>query len=108
VEWQRVHTDDEVRAIVEDADSLLGVIHEGMAQHSEGDLTKYSGRVEAIRMIDGEHANVDYTLLFDGQPQFGVRTGTAVKIAGVWKVSRDTECALLSLGDITCPARANP
>ena len=55
-------------------------------------------------MIDSDHASVDYTLLFAGQPQFGVRTGTAVRIDGVWKVSRDTECALLALGAVACPA----
>jgi hypothetical protein len=51
---------------------------------------------------------VDYTLLWDGVPQLGRRTGAAVKIGGVWKVSRDTECALLSLGGLTCPPRSNP
>ena len=108
VEWQRVHTDDEIRTFVEDAESLLDAIHEGMAQHSESDLAKYSGVVNAIRMIDADHASVDYTLLFAGQPQFGVRTGTAVRVGGVWKVSRDTECALLALGNVSCPARVNP
>ena len=81
-------------------------------RHTDGvgrseDLTKYSGRVEAVRMIDAAHATVDYTLLFGGQAQFGTRTGTAVKIDGAWKVSRDTECALLALGGITCPPRSD-
>ncbi len=106
--WLRGQTDDEIRATFEDAESLLDAIHEGMAQHSESDLTKYSGVVNAIRMIDADHASVDYTLLFAGQPQFGVRTGTAVRIDGAWKVSRDTECALLALGNVSCPARTNP
>jgi hypothetical protein len=108
VGWLRNHPDDETRATVEDGDALLGAIHQGLAQHSEADLARYSGVVNAIRSIDADHASVDYTLLFAGQPQFGVRTGTAVRIDGTWKVSRDTECALLSLGGITCPAGSTP
>jgi hypothetical protein len=103
VSWLRNHPDDETRAIVEDADALLGVIHQGLAQHSASDLEKYSGTVSAIRTLDADHAEVDYVLLFDGRPQFGVRTGIAVRINGHWMVSRATECSLLSLGGITCP-----
>ena len=104
VAWLRYHPDDETRSIVEDADALLPSIHEGLAQHSASDLLKYSGTVSAIRMLDADHAEVDYILLFDGRPQFGVRTGIAVRINGHWMVSRATECSLLSLGGITCPA----
>ena len=103
VAWLRYHPDDETRSIVEDADALLPSIHEGLAQHSASDLLKYSGTVSAIRMLDADHAEVDYILLFDGRPQFGVRTGIAVRINGHWMVSRVTECSLLSLGGITCP-----
>jgi len=103
VAWLRNHPDDETRVIVEDADALLSSIHQGLAQHSEADLMKYSGTVSAVRMLDADHAEVDYSLLFDGRPQFGVRTGIAVRIDGHWMVSRATECSLLSLGGITCP-----
>jgi hypothetical protein len=103
VAWLRDHPDDETRLIVEDADALLPAIHQGLAQHSADDLAKYSGTVSDIRMLDADHAEVQYTLLHDGQPQFGLRTGTAVRIDGTWMVSRATECALLSLGGIVCP-----
>ena len=103
VAWLKDHPDDETRRIVEDADVLLDSIHEGLAQHSAEDLAGYSGTVSAIRMLDADHAEVQYTLLHDGQPQFGLRTGVAVRIDGRWMVSRATECALLSLGGITCP-----
>ncbi len=104
VAWLRNHPDDETRAIIEDGDALLDVIHQGLAQHSPEDLTKYSGTVQAVRMLDADHAEVEYTLLFDGHPQFGLRTGVAVRIDGQWRVSRATECALLSLGGLSCPA----
>lgn len=108
VSWLRRQTDEEIRATFEDADAIIGAIHQGMAQKTEADLARYTGQVDAIRLSDPEHAVVDYTLLFNGQPQFGRRTGAAVKIDGLWKVSRDTECALLALGGITCPPRSNP
>ena len=103
VAWLHNHPDDDTRVIVEDADALLESIHQGLAQHSAADLEKYSGTVSAIRMLDADHAEVQYTLLFAGQPQFGLRTGVAVRIDGRWMVSRATECALLSLGGIVCP-----
>ncbi len=93
--WLHNHPDDDTRVIVEDGDALLDVIHQGLAQHSPADLEKYSGAVSAVRMLDVDHAEVQYTLLFDGRSQFGVRTGVAVRLDGSWRVSRATECSLL-------------
>jgi hypothetical protein len=103
VAWLRTRTDAETRALVEDADSLLESIHEGQAQHTPEQLAQYSGTVSGIRMLDADHAEVQYTLLLAGQPQFGLRTGVAVRIDGRWLVSRATVCSMLSLGGITCP-----
>jgi hypothetical protein len=61
---------------VEDADALLDAIHQGLAQHTPEDLALYSGSRSAIRMPDADRAEVQYMLLHDGQPQFGLRTGT--------------------------------
>jgi hypothetical protein len=47
-----------------------------MPQHSEADLAKYPGRVESVQVTDPDHAVVVYTLLFDGVPEFGRRSGT--------------------------------
>jgi hypothetical protein len=99
------HTDDQVRALIEDGDSILDAIRAGWAQHSTADLAKYSGRADTIQMIDADHATVQYTLLWNGQSQFGQRTGAAIRTNGTWQVSRDTECQLLTLGGITCPPR---
>jgi hypothetical protein len=76
-----------------------------VAQHSAADLAKYSGRVDSVEIVDDTHANVVYSILFDGSPEFALRPGEAVKIDGVWKVSRDTVCALLEIGGISCPPR---
>jgi hypothetical protein len=104
--WLRDQNDDEIRATFEDADSILDAIHQGMAQHSQEDLAKYSGHVDSIQITDPEHAVIEYTLLWNGQAQFGTRTGAVLKIDGAWRVSRDTECALLSLGNVPCPPRS--
>jgi hypothetical protein len=103
VAWLRDHPDDQTRILVEDADALLDAIHQGLAQHTADDLAQYSGTVSAIRMLDDDHAEVQYMLLHAGQSQFGLRTGVAARIDGRWMVSRATECALLSLGGISCP-----
>jgi hypothetical protein len=101
-------TDDKVRALIEDGESILEAIHAGLAQHTPDDLAKFSGRADTVQLIDADHATVQYTLLYNGQPLYGQRTGAAVKVDGNWQVSRDTECELLALGGITCPPRAQP
>jgi hypothetical protein len=101
--WMDNYTDDDFRALVEDADAILPAIHEGLAQHSPEDLDKYSGTVSSVRMLDADHAEVQYTSLFAGSPMFGLRNGVAVRIDGRWLVSRATMCSMLSLGGITCP-----
>jgi hypothetical protein len=77
-----------------------------MAQHSPENLARYSGRVDSITLVDETHADVVYSILFDGIPQYAERRGRAIKIDGTWMVSRDTVCALLTLGGITCPPPA--
>jgi hypothetical protein len=107
VTWLRDQNDDEIRATIEDADSILGAMHEGMRQYSSN-LPKYSGYANSVEVVDADHAVIDYTLLLDGAPLWGRRTGAAIKIDGVWKVSRDTECSLLAVGSIMCPPRSSP
>jgi hypothetical protein len=40
-------------------------------------------RVDSVALTDATHADVRYTLLFDGQPRY-VQAGGAVKIDGRW------------------------
>jgi hypothetical protein len=94
--------------VVEDFASIRAAHEEGVAQHSADDLAKYAGRVDSVRIVDDTHADVVYSVLFNGVPQFALRPGEAIKIDGVWKVSRDTVCDLLKLGGITCPPRDGP
>jgi hypothetical protein len=91
--------------VVEDFPSIRDAHEQGVAQHSAADLAKYSGRVDSVQIVDDAHANVVYSILFNGAPQFAYRPGEAIKIDGVWKVSRDTVCDLLEVGGIPCPPR---
>jgi hypothetical protein len=103
--WMNAENRDDISAYVEDADSILEAHRQGLAQHTPEDLAKYSGRVDSIEVIDAAHADVRYTILWDGTPQYAFQPGQAVKIDGTWMVSRDTVCALLAHGGITCPPR---
>jgi hypothetical protein len=103
--WMNAQPHDQIGEYVEDHASILESLRQGMAQHSSGGLAKYSGRVESVQILDATHAAVRYTILLDDNPQFANQPGAAIKIDGVWKVSRDTVCNLLTFGGITCPPR---
>ncbi len=103
--WINAHPHDDVGDYVEDAPSIINSLRQGMAQHTASDLAKYSGRIESVEMTDTTHAAVRYSILFDGYPQYANQPGEAIKIDGVWKVSRETVCHLLTFGGITCPPR---
>lgn len=102
--WIDAQPKDAIDAFVEDYASIRDAHRQGMAQHSPESLTRYSGRVDSITVVDDTHADVVYSILFDGIPQYGHRAGEAVKIDGTWMVTRATVCDLLALGGITCPA----
>jgi len=104
--WLDAQERNAMDGIVEDFASIAATHLEGMHQHSEADLAKYSGRVDSVTIIDATHADVRYTVLFDGRPQFSMVPGQAIKIDGRWMVSRETVCNLLKNGGLTCPPRA--
>jgi hypothetical protein len=103
--WIDAQPKDALDEYVEDFESIADSLRQGIAQHTAEDVAKYSGRVDSIQIIDATHADVRYTILFDGAPQYAQQPGQAIKIDGVWKVTRDTVCNLLEFGGITCPAR---
>ena len=106
--WLDSPTRDGVDQYVDDFASIRDAVREGMAQHTPQDLAGFSGRVESVVIADPTHADVVYTVLHDGAPQYANRPGKAVKVDGTWKVTRDTECALLAVGGVTCPPRTTP
>ena len=76
-----------------------------MAQHSSTRLAAYSGRVGTVRMTSERSATFDYDVLNGGSVVIPGQHGVAVLVDGHWKVSRDTVCALLAQGGISCPPR---
>jgi len=64
----------------------------------------YTGRVDAITRIDEDDADVIFSFRCDGRPAApSNQPGRAVKIDGVWMVSRDTVCATFAIGQARCP-----
>lgn len=101
--WADSATDADLDAIAEDPEAVRAPSHEGWDQHPT-DLALYDSRVESIRLIDSDHAQVVYTILYRGRVAYGNRLGSAVRVDGEWKVSTETVCGMLTLGGIRCPA----
>jgi len=104
--WIDAQPHDNVAAYVEDAASILDSLREGMAQHTPDDLAKYSGRVDFVQIVDPTHANVRYSILWDGHDSIPYQDGAAIKVDGRWMVTRETVCALLAVGNVHCPPRS--
>lgn len=88
--------------MVEDFDALVETLRAAAAD--VGNPQAYSGQVDAVTSIDGDRAEVVYSLLANGQPAYPGMRGSAVRIDGVWKVSRETICDYVAIGRIRCPA----
>jgi hypothetical protein len=106
--WLNGKNLDQAAPWIEDFASMRDSEAQGFAQHTPQEIEGYGGQVESVTVADPTHADVVYTLLYDGQPMYANRAGKAVKVGGKWLVTRDTACGLLSLGGITCPARTTP
>ena len=103
--WLNAGDRDAMDDVIEDYAAIGDAHRAGIAQHTAGDLALYSGRVEAVRALDDTHVSVTYTVLHGGRPAYANQAGIAVKVDGRWLVSRETVCALLGYGGISCPPR---
>jgi hypothetical protein len=101
--WIDAQPHDAVQQYVQDYASIADPLRQGMVQHTSAALTRYTGRVDSVTLVDATHAKVRYTILFSGQPQYERLPGDALKIDGRWVVSRNTVCDLLAKGNIICP-----
>lgn len=95
------HTEESQRATIEDADSILDAIRQGLAQYPDR-LPFYTGSLDALTFKGPDRASIRFTLYYKGQPAY-TRDGDVVRVDGQWKVTRATECAFLAQGGITCP-----
>jgi len=54
--------------------------------------------------IDGEVAVVQYDLLFGGTPTYTDLSGDAVLVDGVWMVTREMFCGMMTSARVGCPS----
>ena len=70
-------------------------------------LDKITARVDEVRFLNPTTAGVryTYTIVLPGYyiPEMPNRIGRVVLADSTWKVTRDTACADLALGGVTCP-----
>ncbi|MXZ68913.1 MAG: hypothetical protein F4Z17_08050 [Acidimicrobiia bacterium] len=55
-------------------------------------------------VIDGDRAEVTYNVLFGGSVTYSDLAGDAVKVDGVWMVSRDRFCGFMASARVSCPS----
>jgi len=104
--WINAQPKDALEGIVEDFASIADVHRQGTAQHTDADLATYAGQVDSVKIVSPTRAEVQYTILHNGVPDFSRMPGEAVKIDGKWMVTRQTVCNLLKYGGLTCPPRS--
>ena len=89
--------------LLEDGEALRGALSQPAPALS---AEPHSARVDAIHLVDDTHADVTFSILDqNGNAVLPSQQGAAVKIDGIWRVSRDTYCALVAKGGIQCPPR---
>jgi hypothetical protein len=54
-------------------------------------------------VIDGDTAQVTYTLMFAGNPTYPGLEGDAVRTDDGWRISRDMFCGIMSSARVGCP-----
>jgi hypothetical protein len=103
--WIDTKPRDAVGAFVEDfAGIRSSILH--AAATAPLPVDDYTGRVDSVTMIDAAHANVVYDFLNGGAVVVPGQHGVAVKIGGVWRVTRETVCEALAIGGTQCPPRS--
>jgi hypothetical protein len=55
-------------------------------------------------VVNGDEAEVVYTIFFSGNPTYPGQPGSATRVNGEWKVSRDMFCGLMASARSACPA----
>jgi hypothetical protein len=81
--------------LLQDGQQFASFVH-SQAKTSLGSLVlAASGKVSAVRLQPADHASVTYSILLGGKTVAKNLSGTAVYIAGGWKVAVTTFCALV-------------
>ncbi len=95
-------TFEEKAAVLVDAAGLEDTVAAYAATgESVGGVTT---EVNAV-VIEGETAEVTYTLMFAANPTYPGLKGDAVLTEDGWKISRDMFCGIMSSARVGCPTR---
>src|SRR5262249_26932961 len=98
-------TAEERLSRIDNSEGLEGLRQEILVHYPQVPLDKISDRVEEVRFLNRTTAAVCYTIILPGYRirEFSNRIGRVILVDHTWKVTRDTVCNDLALGDVTCP-----
>jgi hypothetical protein len=98
-------SDEERLASIQDSDGQVELRKEILLHFPQVPLDKITARVDEVRFLNPTTAGVRYTILLPDYfiPEMPNRIGRVVLVDGTWKVARETACADLALGGVTCP-----
>src|SRR5262249_20682575 len=100
-------TDAERLASIQDSEGQVELRQEILVHFPQVPLDKITARVDEGQFLNPTTAGVRYTILLPGYyiPEMANRIGRVVLDHGTWKATRETACADLALGGVTCPPR---
>ena len=96
------------RAVVPHPEQRIVVEPEGLEETVEGyqgigtQMGGVSVQIDEIT-VNGDEAEIKYTLLFGGNPTYSDLTGSAVRTDAGWQISRDMFCGLMTSARVGCP-----
>jgi hypothetical protein len=97
--WERFFS---ASTSIDDRQTLLengASLHQALVERAADPLMKQaSAKVKSVAITDATHAAVIYDVMLNGTVALADSQGVAVLQDGVWKVSADSFCALISLG----------
>jgi hypothetical protein len=100
-------TPEERLSRIQDSEGQVELRQEVLVHFPLVPLDKITARVDEVRFLNRTTAAVRYTIVLPGYsiPEMPNRIGRVVFVNHTWKVTRDTACADLALGGVTCPPR---
>jgi hypothetical protein len=100
-------TDQGRLARIQDSEGQVELRQEVLVHFPLVPLDKITAQVDDVRFLNRTTAAVRYTIVLPGYsiPEMPNRIGRVVLVDHTWKVTRDTACADLALGGVTCPPR---
>jgi hypothetical protein len=92
---------------IQDSEGQVELRQEVLVHFPLVPLDKITAQVDEVRFLNRTTAAVRYTIVLPGYsiPEMPNRIGRVVLVDHTWKVTRDTACADLALGGVTCPSR---